>query len=246
MSVLAIIPARGGSKGIVNKNMLTLGGKTLVQLAVECARESGLCDRIVVNSDSDAILDSAMEIGCEVIERPPRLALDATPTEHVILHTLWDAPRDYDAVFVLQPTTPQRTPECLREAWKLFREPWKPPTLDFAEGYPDCIFSVAPQREPVEKLLRYEGEGYVSFVGDPNRTQRQRYNTTVARNGTYLLSGERALSGRWYEGKCRAFAAPGLSIDTEEDWEEVRRKWECQEAVRLGSGLIPAPLSKAS
>lgn len=231
MSVLAIIPARGGSKGLPHKNMLTLGGKTLIQLAVECARESGLCDRIVVNSDSDTILEHGHTLGVETMRRPLCLAADTATTEHVVLQTLWCCQErgEYDAVFVLQPTTPQRTPETLREAMRLMREPFKPPAMNFADGFPDCVFSVAAQREPVEKLLRYEGEGYVSFVGDPNKTQRQRFTTTVARNGTYLLSGERALSGRWYEGRCRAFIAPGVSIDNQEDWEEVRRMFNQKE-----------------
>ena len=119
--VLAIITARGGSKGIPGKNIIDLGGKPLIQYTVEAARASKLLDRCILSTDCEKIANIAADIGCEVpFMRPAELAQDATPHMDCIRHAINTlAERENyqaDYVMILQPTSPFRTAEDIDEA----------------------------------------------------------------------------------------------------------------------------------
>ena len=76
-SVLAVIPARGGSKGLPNKNILELVGKPLIAWSIEAASDSKYIDRLIISTDSKEIADVAIKYNCEVpFMRPPELATD--------------------------------------------------------------------------------------------------------------------------------------------------------------------------
>lgn len=120
MEVLAIIPARAGSKGLPGKNMYKIAGKPLIAYSIEVARKSKLINRVVVSTDSKKIGVTAKKYGAEIIMRPKNLALDATPTLPVLRHAvrfLKEKDGYYpDAVVLLQPPTPVRTAEKVDEA----------------------------------------------------------------------------------------------------------------------------------
>ena len=112
MDIVAIIPARGGSKGIPNKNIINIAGKPLLSWSIESAQKSRLINKVVVSSDS------------EIIKRPKKYSGDATPSNLVVKHAL-----DYlkkkekyipDIVVLLQPTSPLRTAEDIDNAINLF------------------------------------------------------------------------------------------------------------------------------
>lgn len=111
--VLAIITARGGSKGLPRKNVLPLAGKPLIAWTIEAALTARHVDRLILSSDDEEIIAVARAHGCDVpFRRPADLADDRTPTEPVILHaldTLEAAGDRFDWVMLLQPTTPFRT-----------------------------------------------------------------------------------------------------------------------------------------
>lgn len=86
--VLAIIPARGGSKGIPRKNVLPLAGKPLIVWTIEAAREARRVNRVVVSTDDDEIAEVAAAAGAETVRRPAELAGDRTPTEPVLIHVV--------------------------------------------------------------------------------------------------------------------------------------------------------------
>ena len=87
--VLAIIPARAGSKGLQNKNILNLNGKPLISYPINSAQESLYIDRILVSTDSEKIAKVALDYGAEIpYLRPSRLAKDITPSSQVILDIL--------------------------------------------------------------------------------------------------------------------------------------------------------------
>ncbi|MFA7238472.1 MAG: acylneuraminate cytidylyltransferase family protein [Sulfuricellaceae bacterium] len=110
-SVLAIIPARGGSKGVPRKNVRDLAGKPLIAWTIEAARKSAYIDRLVLSSDDPEIIEVARSWGCEApFVRPAHLARDATPGIDPVLHALTELP-GYDYVVLLQPTSPLRTEE---------------------------------------------------------------------------------------------------------------------------------------
>jgi CMP-N,N'-diacetyllegionaminic acid synthase len=107
--VLALIPARGGSKGIPGKNIADLAGKPLIAWTIEAARACPSVDSIVLSTDDLAIAEVAARFGCQVpFMRPPELATDEASSMDVVYHALEQLP-DFDVVLLLQPTSPLRT-----------------------------------------------------------------------------------------------------------------------------------------
>lgn len=106
--VLAIIPARGGSKGVPRKNIKHLAGKPLIAWTIEVAKKSKYIDRLILSSENDGIIKVAKEYQCDVpFVRPSNLAKDETPGIDPILHAVDKLP-GYDYVVLLQPTSPLR------------------------------------------------------------------------------------------------------------------------------------------
>jgi len=119
--VVALIPARGGSKGLRNKNLRTLSGKTLLRWTIEIAQQVAALDAVVVSTDDGAIAHEARSAGAEVAPRPGELATDDALVIDAIRHHLqeWEGTPDEPGVVVLlQPTSPLRSAAdveaCLR------------------------------------------------------------------------------------------------------------------------------------
>lgn len=115
-SVLCLIPARGGSKRIPGKNLVTLGGKPLIAWTIECVKEAGFTP--YVSTDSEAIASISKAYGAEVIDRPPDLASDTSSSEAVAKHALQQVPAD--VLVLLQPTSPFRTSQTILKALDMF------------------------------------------------------------------------------------------------------------------------------
>lgn len=108
LRVLAVITARGGSKGLPRKNILPLLGRPLIAWTVEAARASRYLDRIVLSSDDEQIQAAARDAGCEIpFTRPTHFALDSTSSVEVLEHALTHLP-GFDLLVLLQPTSPLR------------------------------------------------------------------------------------------------------------------------------------------
>lgn len=108
-TVLAIIPARGGSKGLPGKNIRKLAGKPLIAWAIQCAKSSMYIDHVILSSDDSRIIKIAEKWGCDVpFIRPKELSEDESPMIEVVLHALEYMP-NCDYVTLLQPTSPLRT-----------------------------------------------------------------------------------------------------------------------------------------
>ncbi|BCJ87884.1 acylneuraminate cytidylyltransferase family protein [Effusibacillus dendaii] len=109
-TVLAMIPARGGSKAVPHKNIRDVGGKPLIAWTIEEAKKSKYIDRLILSSDDNEIIRVANQWGCEVpFVRPSELAQDTTPGIDPVLHAMETLPEKYDYVVLLQPTSPLRT-----------------------------------------------------------------------------------------------------------------------------------------
>jgi CMP-N,N'-diacetyllegionaminic acid synthase len=117
MRVLGLIPARGGSKGVPRKNIQLLAGKPLIQYTIEAALSSSSLSRIIVSTEDGEIAKVSLSYGAEVpFIRPADLAMDTTPTLPVIQHAVqWleDHGDHFDAVCLLQPTSPFRKSETI-------------------------------------------------------------------------------------------------------------------------------------
>lgn len=111
-TILAIIPARGGSKGVPRKNIRLLAGKPLIAWTIDEAKKSKYIDRLILSSEDEEIIKVAKEYGCEVpFKRPFELAQDHTPGIEPVIHVLNTLGEKYDYVVLLQPTSPLRTVE---------------------------------------------------------------------------------------------------------------------------------------
>lgn len=124
MKYLAIIPARGGSRGVPHKNLQMIAGKPLIAWSIEQALACRAIDRVIVSTDSQAIADTAVKFGAEVpFLRPAELAMDSTPTEPALIHALTELAKtgyEPDAVVLLQPTSPYRHADSLMRALTQF------------------------------------------------------------------------------------------------------------------------------
>ncbi|HCE45631.1 MAG TPA: acylneuraminate cytidylyltransferase [Lentisphaeria bacterium] len=111
-SILAIIPARGGSKGIPRKNIIPVAGKPLIAWTIEEAKKSSHIDRLILSSDNPEIISVARKLGCEVpFRRPAALSTDSSPSIDAVLHALRKVGTGYDYIILLQTTSPIRSCE---------------------------------------------------------------------------------------------------------------------------------------
>lgn len=222
MSVLALIPARSGSKGCVGKNLRTLGGKTLIQHAVDCAFEAGCRPHVstdITQADYPGILHTA-----HLVRRPPELAQDDTPMIAVVQHALQQIPGEPDDIIVLlQPTQPFRTPAHIRQAIALLQE-----------SGADSVVSVVPLplTHSPDMLGVISGGGELrpwSEFGWP--PCRQVVTPAVMRDGTVYCFRRRTVDNyaNIYGRDCRPLIidpADSCELDTEEQWAEVERRWK--------------------
>ena len=119
--VLAVIPARGGSKRLPRKNVLPLADKPLIGWSIDAAKDSKYIDQIFVSTDDQEIVDVVSLFDIDVPElRPKNLASDTATTESVLKYTLEKFGNDADIVVILQPTSPLRTAQHIDEALELF------------------------------------------------------------------------------------------------------------------------------
>ena len=110
-SILAVIPARGGSKGIPGKNIKKVNGKPLIGWIIDAGKKASYIDRLILSSDDPQIIDTAKALDCEVpFVRPSSLAQDQSSSNDVILHALEKIP-GYDYVMMMQPTSPLTSSE---------------------------------------------------------------------------------------------------------------------------------------
>lgn len=123
-SILAVIPARGGSKSIPFKNLILTGGRPLISYAIEAAKKSKYIDRIIVSTDDRSIARYSVESGIAVpFLRPKRLSKDASPTSEAVIHAIKWLERHkqtFDIVIVLEPTSPLRKDADIDAAIDLF------------------------------------------------------------------------------------------------------------------------------
>ena len=168
MKILAVITARGGSKGIPGKNIKLLGGKPLVCHSIDHARSVCADADICLSTDSEKIKQVAEDYGLTVpFLRPAELATDKAPTADVILHALdyyRSLGRDYDTVLLLQPTSPLRRGEQIKEALKLYES-----------TRPDMVVSVRPAAaNPYYDIFETEADGTLHISKGPGTfTRRQ-------------------------------------------------------------------------
>jgi CMP-N,N'-diacetyllegionaminic acid synthase len=155
--ILAVIPARGGSKGIPNKNIVPLLGKPLINWTIEAARSSQYIDQLIVSSDDPQICEVAAAAGCEVpFLRPAALATDDAQTIDVVIHSMDETP-GFDLVIVLQPTSPIRTSLDIDKCLELMVEcgAWTAVSVTPVREHPFLVYSMSPEAR-LNSLVKIE------------------------------------------------------------------------------------------
>jgi len=177
-ALMAVIPARGGSKRAPRKNIRRLGEQPLLAFTIAAAREAGLGDATLVSTDDSEIADVATRLGCRVLPRPAALATDAASTEGVLLHALDEVAREgwYPKwLLTLPPTSPFRRAKTIR----FFVD-------HVADADADCMFSVTETRSD---LWRRDAAGtMVRLFPDAPRRQQDRAPLYEENSAIYLTS----------------------------------------------------------
>lgn len=223
MKILAIIPARGGSKGVPGKNIKFLGGKPLLAYTSEIALQSKLLTEVIVSTDDEQIIEVANNLGLKVpFVRPLELAKDDTPTIDVIIHALkWYQNQGvlFDAICLLQVTSPFRTLEFLDKA-----------IIKFVESGCDSLVSVqkVPHEYNPHWVFEENSEGNLQLATGENQIIPRRQELPVAyhRDGSiYITKTEVLLATRSLYGKSIGFIVSDsdfyVNIDTLQDWEKA-------------------------
>lgn len=225
MNVLGLIPARGGSKGIPGKNLRELAGRPLLAYTRDAALASGVIDRLVLSTDSEAIAELGRHLGIEVpFLRPVELAQDDTPMLPVLQHTvkiLEESEWSPEIVVLLQPTSPLRKPEHIVVAVRQLQQ-----------GDCDSVVSAVeiPHLYSPQKALKVV-DGALQFWMDDGEqiTRRQELEPTYAREGTVYAVLREVLMERnsIYGDRCRPLilnAEESLSLDDLDDWREAEER----------------------
>ena len=119
--ILAFIPARGGSKGIPNKNIKLFNGKPLIEWTIDSALKSKLISKVIVSSDSQKILSISKKLGAETVLRPKNISGDFATTESAIKHYIKNTKESFDTIVLLSPTSPIRKINDIDNAIKEFK-----------------------------------------------------------------------------------------------------------------------------
>ncbi len=212
--ILALITARGGSKGIPRKNIKQLGGKPLICWTIDAALKSKYIDRLILSSEDEEIIDTAKKSNCEVpFVRPHHLAMDETSSMDVIMHALEHIDEVFDYLLLLQPTSPFRTSEDIDEIIKT--------CLD-QDG--KMMVSVAKLKKHPMFMYQLSGSYLQSFIAAKKQLRRQDMPECYEHNGALYFSSINFLKNvkSYNVPEARAFemvGAANVDIDDPLDWQ---------------------------
>jgi CMP-N,N'-diacetyllegionaminic acid synthase len=216
--ILAVIIARGGSKGIKNKNILPFCGKPLIYWTIKAGKASRYIDRLILSTEDTVILKTAQKFGADVpFRRPKKLSSDHTPGPDVLLHAIdWFKKKDehFDVIILLQPTSPLREANDIDEAVELL----------FTKDA-ESIVAVCPVSFIPERINRLPPDGCMkNFIRRKyQRIVRQNFKESYRINGAvYISYCDHFMKNKRFLGpKTYAYVMPmqrSADIDTLFDW----------------------------
>lgn len=222
MRVLGVIPARGGSKGVPGKNIKMLGGKPLLAYSFESAEKSILLEDCILSTDDPEIAEVGRSLGISVpFLRPANLASDSSPTLPTLVHVLEyfkSIGKYYDAICLLQPTSPFRPIGLIDQTIR-----------KFSESGADSLVTVLPVPDHLNPHWVFEADtsGLLKIAtGEKDLiSRRQELPPAYFRDGSiYLSSSEAILSGSLYGNSISYLTNDPdyyVNIDTMEDWKKA-------------------------
>ncbi len=187
--ILAFIPARGGSKGIKDKNIHPLCGKPLISYTIECAKKSKFIDEVLVSTDSPTIASVSRKYGASVpFLRPAELAKDTSKSIDAVLHAITELKnkgKNFDILVLLQPTSPLRAIRDVDNALKTFIKNNEQPLASVSEVNDNPILirtidskgvlknllnaNSTIRRQDMTKYYRINGSIYINRISDINK-----------------------------------------------------------------------------
>lgn len=216
--MLAIIPARGGSKGLPGKNIKELRGKPLLAYTVEAALAAEGVSQVIISTDNDKIAEIATEHGAECpFMRPAELASDTAKSIDTYLYTVGKMEeikgQSIPNFMILQPTSPLRNQQHIEEAIQLFHS-----------KKADSVVSYVEEAHPINwhRYLDQEGR-FENVFTEHSLLNRQEYRKTYYPNGAiYIFKHELVKKGKYYSEKSFAYIMDkkySVDIDTQEDFD---------------------------
>lgn len=180
LNVIALIPARGGSRGIPAKNMQPVGGLTLIQRAIRSAAENKFLSSVHVTSESQEILNAAKNAGAEPHLRSSQASSDSARASQVVLDFLdsHQCLTEHDVILYLQPTSPFRSSNHVKRAFQQFRS-----------GPAQSLVSVVKADKHLEKSLLLDGRGLLAAATENSDfgVNRQNLPMRVYPNGAIYI-----------------------------------------------------------
>jgi CMP-N-acetylneuraminic acid synthetase len=216
--VMGLILARGGSKGIPQKNIKILAGKPMIAWTIEAARLSKCISRIIISTDDDQIAEIAKRFGGDVpFKRPDEFARDDSSSIDAVIHAIrWlEENENYipEYIMLLQPTSPLRSVDDIQNAVRLMRE-----------SHSDSLVSVVPvEHHPFwTYLIKPDGCLDHFITTDPSHNRRQDLPDVYAVNGSIYIAGRDALleNQSFFSENTQAYIMPQeRSLDIDTNWD---------------------------
>jgi CMP-N,N'-diacetyllegionaminic acid synthase len=211
--MLAIIPARGGSKRLPGKNIKLLNGKPLIAYTIEAALQSRYITKVVVSTDCEEIAKIAEQFGAIVPGlRPEALSIDTASSNDVVKYIIekmeFEHNIEVNNCVLLQPTSPFRTVRHIDEAIELYKE-----------KSADAVISFTKEFHPLKWNKYLNEDGVLQEISCLDNRSSYFPNGSI-----YVLSRDVVLSGNYYTSKSYAYLIDrkyASDIDTQEDWDYV-------------------------
>ena len=209
MKTIALILARGGSKGIPNKNIQLLGGEPLISYVINAAKYSDV-DEVWVSTDSPTIKTVSKKFGAKVIDRPEKFSRDNSPNEESLLHFCDNI--DFDVLVSIQPTSPLLSPKYINESLERIKEGYDSAFTAYKEHwYPRWTIDVEP----------------IGFRNEKRPRRQDRTEVYVENGAVYTTTKKSLIANKTrVSGKIAVVEMPfadSIQIDTYDDMKFVER-----------------------
>lgn len=237
-SIVALIPARSGSKRVPDKNIRELAGHPLLAYSVAAALDSGVFDAVILSTDLEDYARIGRHYGAEVpFLRPSEMATDTSPDIEFVeftLQRLREDGRAFDCFSILRPTSPFRKPETIRKAWSQF----------LAEDGVDSLRAVERCSEHPGKMWVVAGRRMVPLLPMFNAAQPWHSSQYAALPAVYVQNASLEIAWTRVVDETRTIAGTvivpffteggeGLDVNTEKDW------WYAEHLISISKARLP-------
>ena len=225
--IVAIIPARGGSRGIPHKNIVDLAGKPLIAYSIEAAKNSKYISEVYVSTDDQAIAETSKKFGAKIIKRPAEMATSKAKSEEALLHFAEQV--DFDVLVFLQCTSALTISEDVDGALETY----------FTGSYDSALSVTLDHGGFLCGSFLWDEDGHSINYDYKNRSMRQDFKQAYRENGAiYITSKENLIKSKnRLNGKVGLYKMPNLRSYEIDDMDDLNFLREIFYAVRRRGGM---------